>query len=450
MRMSLLYPGAVKSYHIVFSFREIKHKAHKLKCRLHNRLLVGIVCIDVKVRQRTCEKVKQLTAEETDHFMNYCLAGRQPLYYPCMMEFTGEMLAAVGEMLLGSHNGVIRVFQAIPDGVPNYKDFYRYGYPIQEEKARLTHYDAWRDVSFDKLLAKGAFEVSAALSDGKLAYIRIHSKAGGNARVTSPFLTEDYRVYQNGAPVAASWEKGILTLPTEKGGVYLIALTPDVPCVEKQECAPAVLVHESAQRRKIFIGEDENTAYHRALDGAIREWYYGNQCHANHTLYKFDFGAAAPKDYASEIPAQVYTDSGRSMKYMRFVPLAGERLAFTPKQGYGFADATGISSVDRGAPDLLRRDFVEGEGDAEFIIEAPRGQYELLVVSGDEGEGSLTRLSTEQGYTAGGAFTPRGRYQCELVPIVQKRDTPIRLRISTEKDYKWKLNLIVLNTLKGY
>ena len=280
-----------------------------------------------------------LTAEETDHFMNYCLTGRQPLYYPCMMEFTGEMLAAVGEMLLGSHNGVIRVFQAIPDGVPNYKDFYRYGYPIQEEKARLTHYAAWRDVSFEKLLAKGAFEVSAALTDGKLAYIRLHSKAGGNARVTSPFLTEDYRVYQNGAPVAASWEKGILTLPTEKGGVYLIALTPDVPCIEKQECAPAVLVHESAQRRKIFLGEDENTAYHRALDGAIREWYYGNQCHANHTLYKFDFGAAAPKDYASEIPAQVYTDSGRSMKYMHFVPLAGERLAFTPKQGEHGAQA---------------------------------------------------------------------------------------------------------------
>ncbi|MBR5314048.1 MAG: hypothetical protein IKU45_01390, partial [Clostridia bacterium] len=40
-----------------------------------------------------------LTAEETDHFINYCLMPRQMLYYPCMMEFTGEMLAAVNEML---------------------------------------------------------------------------------------------------------------------------------------------------------------------------------------------------------------------------------------------------------------------------------------------------------------------------------------------------------------
>lgn len=391
-----------------------------------------------------------LTAEETDHFMNYCLCGRQPLYYPCMMEFTGEMLAAVGEMLLGSHNGVIRVFQAIPDGVPNYKDFYRYGYPIQEEKARLTHYDAWRDVSFDKLLAKGAFEVSATLSDGKLSYIKLHSKAGGNARVTSPFLTEDYRVYQNGAPMDAKWENGILEIPTEKGGEYLIALTPIVTPVKETESAPAVLVHESAQRRKIFIGEDEDTAYYRALDGVTREWYYGNQCHANHTLYKFDFGAKEGKDYPSELTKQVYTDAGRAMSYMRFVPLAGDALPFTPKQGYGFADATGIFSVDRGAPDLLRRDFVEGERDAEFIIEAPRGQYELLVVSGDAEEASLTRIETEEGHVYGGTLTPAGRYQCELVSILQKKDAPLRIRISTDEGRKWKLNLIVLNVIKGY
>jgi hypothetical protein len=62
----------------------------------------------------------------------------------------------------------------------------------------------------------------------------------------------------------------------------------------------------------------------------------------------------------------------------------------------------------------------------------------------------VTRIETEQGHVFGGAITPQGRYQCELVPILQKRDTPIRLRVATEKGYKWKLNLIVLNTLKGY
>ena len=80
----------------------------------------------------------------------------------------------------------------------------------------------------------------------------------------------------------------------------------------------------------------------------------------------------------------------------------------------------------------------------------PRGQYELLVVSGDAEEDSVTRLSTEQGFTVGGNVVKAGRYQCELVPILQKKDEPLRLLISTEKGYKWKLNLIVLNTVKGY
>lgn len=391
-----------------------------------------------------------LTAEETDHFMNYCLTGRQPLYYPCMMEFTGEMLAAVGEMLLGSHNGVIRVFQAIPDGKPNYTDFYRYGYPIQEEKSRLKVYDAWRDVSFDKLLAKGAFEVSAALTDGKLSYIKLYSKVGGTARVTSPFLTADYKVFVNGAPMVAAYEKGILSFDTVASETYLIALHPDVAFVTVPEQAPTVLTHESALKRKIFIGEDADTAYYKALDGATREWMYGNLRHANHTLYKFDFGATAPKDYRSEFPVQSLSDMGRSMSYMCFTPVAGETLAFTPKQGYGFACADGIAAVDRGAPDLLRRDFLEGEEDATFIVEMPRGQYELLVVSGDAEEDSVTRLSTEQGFTAGGKVVRAGEYQCELIPVLQKKDEPLRLFISTEKGYKWKLNLIVLNTVKGY
>ena len=391
-----------------------------------------------------------LTAEETDHFMNYCLTGRQPLYYPCMMEFTGEMLAAVGEMLLGSHNGIIRVFQAIPDGKPIYTDFHRYGYPIQEESSRLKVYDAWHDVSFDKLLAKGAFEVSAALADGKLSYIKIHSKAGGCVRVTSPFLTEDYKVYLDSLPVKAVFQKGILSFETEKGKEYFIATSPEVAPIKAEECAPSVLTHTSALKRKIFIGEDTDTAYYRALDGATREWMYGNLRHANHTLYKFDFGAEAGKEYWTEFLAQSLSDAGRSMKHMSFEPVLGEKIAFTPKQGYGFLNAEGITAVDRGAPDLLRRDFLEGEGDATFIVEMPRGQYELLVVSGDALEDSVTRITTEQGYAVGGNVVPRGRYQCELVPVIQKKDEPLRIRISTEKGYKWKLNLIILNTVKGY
>lgn len=391
-----------------------------------------------------------LTAEATERFMNYCLIGRQPLYYPCMMEFTGEMLAAVEEMLLGSHNGIIRVFPAIPDGKGGFADFHRWGYPIQEAGARRRDYGAWRDVAFENLLAKGAFEVSAALSGGKLAYIKLHSKKGGRACVTSPFLTAEYGVYLAKDAVECAWEGGILTFETEAGGEYLIARSPSVPATRKEEKPPRVLSHTAATQRRIFLGEDGDTAYRRALDGATREWFYGNLRHANHTLYKFDFGTGEKKEYYKEFPAQTVTDGGRSMKYTPFVPLSPQNARFTPKQGYGFLEAEGIRARDLGAPDLLRRDLLEGEGEAVFAIEAPRGQYEMLVVSGDAAEDSVTCLSTEQGFSAGGDVIPAGRYQCELIPVIQKRDGLVRLRVSTREGCKWKLCLLILNTVKGY
>ncbi len=391
-----------------------------------------------------------LTAEATERFMNYCLIGRQPLYYPCMMEFTGEMLAAVEEMLLSSYNGVIRVFPALPDGKPNYGDFYRYGYPIQEEGARLKRYDAWRDVSFDKLLAKGAFELSASLSNGELSYIKLYSKKGGIARIFSPFLTEEHKVYKGGAPYPFTCENGILSIKTEAGKEYLIAVSNQITFTKNLDAAPAVLTHLSATKRKIFIGENSDTHYYRALDGATREWFYGNLRHANHTLYKFDFGVGEDKEYYKEFPLQSVSDAGRSMKYLKFIPLSESNMTFTPKQGYGFQNAINIHAVRRDAPDLLRRDFLEGEGAAEFILEMPRGQYELLVVSGDSTEDSVTSLLTEQGYKAGGNVIRAGNYQCELIPIIQKRDTPLRLFVSSEQGYRWKLNLMIVNAVKGY
>lgn len=391
-----------------------------------------------------------LTAEATDRFMNYCLIGREPLYYPCMMEFTGEMLAAVEEMLIGSYNGVIRVFPAIPNGEPQYADAYRYGYPIQEHRHRHAEYPAWQNVRFDRLLAKGAFEVSAALTEGKLTYIKVFSKKGGRVCLTSPFLTQDYNVYLNGACVSVARNGDLLAFDTVEGGEYLVSLTPEIAPHAEEGQSTAPLMHTTAMKRRIFIGEDPDTAYYRALDGATRAWLVGNLPHVNHTLYKFDMGATEKKAYWTDFHAQAHCDPGRTIKCVDFIRIAGDTVAFTPKQGFGFARAEGISVVERQGPDLLRRDFLEGTSPAEFIIEAPRGQYELFCVSGDDEEASLTRLETQQGFVAGGEEIKAGHYQCETVPVIQKRDEPIRLRVSTAEGKKWKLNLIILNVHKGY
>ena len=214
-----------------------------------------------------------LTAEETDRFMNHCLVFHQPLYYPCMMEFTGQMLAAVNEMLMQSYNGVIRVFPAMPDGNREWERFHREGWGVGDFVHRCRDYDAWKDVRFDRLLARGAFEVSAELADGKLKFIAVHSKMGGAARIASPFLAGDVNIFCSGKEIAATWEDGILSFPTDAGCTYTIAETADVDTGCKAEAAyPAGgMTRTTYTKRRIFLGETPDTQFYKAMDGILYE-----------------------------------------------------------------------------------------------------------------------------------------------------------------------------------
>ena len=369
-----------------------------------------------------------------------------------MMEFTGEMLAALNEMLLQSHNRVIRVFPALPDGDRELYRMIQQGYSFHEYFDRYVNYDAWKSVRFDKLLAKGAFEISAQRLDGSLRYIAVYSKKGGRARVACPFLNDGYKVWKDGHEYASDDENGVICFDTDAGSLYFIAREPmtEIPAPDDDSYNTGILTRETFAKRRIFIGEDEDTAYYKALDGFIRCWYLGNVRLENRTVYKFDFGTVADKDYAEILTRQCYGFDKRTIKLLGFNFIGQDALPFTVRRGFGFTDCTGMLSVDRGAPDGLRRDFVEGTNDTEFVIEAPRGQYELLVVSGDDAEDSLTNLEAVNGRAVKGGVMRAGQYQAKVLPLVNEEEEPIRLRISTEKGYKWKINYMMLNAVKGY
>ena len=63
-------------------------------------------------------------------------------------------------MLLQSHRGVIEVFPAVPE--------------------------AWRDVDFTTLRARGGFLVSARRKAGKVTHLQITSESGGACHLRSP------------------------------------------------------------------------------------------------------------------------------------------------------------------------------------------------------------------------------------------------------------------------
>ena len=106
-------------------------------------------------------------------------------------------MAGVAEMLLQSHEGVIKILPALPK--------------------------AWNAGSFEGLVARGNFVVSCEWSEGKPKTISIQSKTGGTCRIASPgigaFVVKDAK----GNAVQATGEgSGRIEFKTSAGETYRI------------------------------------------------------------------------------------------------------------------------------------------------------------------------------------------------------------------------------------
>lgn len=102
-------------------------------------------------------------------------------YRPFTLEGNFAFASGLQEMLLQSHTGVLRIFPAIPGG--------------------------WKDLSFDKLRAEGAFIVSAEMKDGKLNNATIVSEQGGTLKVANTFGSEYELKYKGSSikPIDGIW-----------------------------------------------------------------------------------------------------------------------------------------------------------------------------------------------------------------------------------------------------
>ncbi len=82
-------------------------------------------------------------------------------YRPFTLEGNFAFAAGLQEMLLQSHDGIVRVFPAVPI--------------------------AWKEAFFHSLRAQGAFLVSAEMKDGLVSWIRVVAEKGGRLRIRNPF-----------------------------------------------------------------------------------------------------------------------------------------------------------------------------------------------------------------------------------------------------------------------
>ncbi len=87
---------------------------------------------------------------------------------------------------------------------------------------------------------------------------------------------------------------------------------------------------------------------------------------------------------------------------------------YNHERGFGFLETTGVTCLDRGAPDAERRDFCTSDAPFRFVVDLPEGNYRVTLTLGDaEGESLTTvraesrRLMLERVATARGAFVTR-------------------------------------------
>jgi alpha-L-fucosidase 2 len=112
-------------------------------------------------------------------------------YRPFTLEGNFAFASGVQEMLLQSHDGVIRIFPAIPD--------------------------EWKDVSFETLRAEGAFLISGMRAHGKLKEVRVVSVKGG------PFIMQNtFKQFVAEHATAEITPEGNIKIQTQPGQTFIL------------------------------------------------------------------------------------------------------------------------------------------------------------------------------------------------------------------------------------
>lgn len=394
--------------------------------------------------------------EESERFINYCHLTKPANYLPVMCEEAGGTAAVINMMLIQEIDGIIHVFPAVPDGNDRYahrKTEYFYDDPFVSAK-----YGPWKDCGFDGLLAPGGFEISARMRAGKTTWIRVKCRAAGTLRLAVP----ECLVREGGQITDVSEsdrrcrkEEKIYEIFMEAGDILQFGRPqPDDqdglharPEDESGGMTQEVLMHRAARtHRRTFIGEDRHTRFYKAVDSMVCPYGYAEGLHYSMTPYIFDFTEEEDKDYDDVYEKQII-EAGRAVLFAGGPRTVGTDC-YRADRGYGFIAERdcGIFIRKRQGPDSMRRDFAEGVQEAAFGVELPAGKYDILVISGDEEEDSLTHISVPQcGVKLEGEPAAAGEYQCRIIPVMHRQDGVLKIVLGTEKEKKWKMNAVFIN-----
>lgn len=142
------------------------------------------------------------------------------------LELGGVLMTTINEMLLQSHDGVIRVFPAMPK--------------------------EWRDAAFH-LRATGAFLVTAEMRGGEVHPFTVESLAGAECRIELPWPDAAVRDLASGDDIPQSPENLTVRFPSRSGGRYLV-YRKNVPASAPRPPAPKQAANGPKEWRGRRIG----------------------------------------------------------------------------------------------------------------------------------------------------------------------------------------------------
>lgn len=380
-------------------------------------------------------------AEETERFINHCCVEKPPYYYPFMMECIGETAAAINEMLMQSYDGKIAVFPAVPKGE---REVMREAYKLISEK---QSYSAWDECSFEGLLAKGGFLVSAMRSGKKTKYVKITSTRGGRCRIYTDNLPENWQISdEDGQKLFVSKRDGYISFDTEKSKSYIIESDLQYAeeeigngnCLDMAECDD-ILVHTAHTGRRVFIGKDSDTDYIKTLDSFLKNYYVANEPRRRMTTYRFKFGKFADD-------GKCLTDSSRTDYDTAFMSLdITPQRDFSVYEGYGFTEHGNIKEHDSMMFDALRRSNLSSDERAVFSFELLKGRYDILVICGDALKDSDTIIKSPDGsFNEIRRKLKKGEFKAVIIPVVQYEDGVFKLCFDTEGS-EWSVCAVLVN-----
>lgn len=394
-----------------------------------------------------------LFAEETERWIQNCLTASAPVYSPALIEAGSALAAAVHEMLLQSFDGLIEVFPALPEGRisagPSRSKFT--GAPLWTAHSVR----AWNDCSFDRLLAEGAFVVSAVRSNGRTERVELVSRAGNEAKLVHPFAGRDFRIWSGDRLVDYVLRDGVVSFATVRGAAYLLRPEPaeyrteeirtgDLPGGQEANRPDTYL---APTMRRVFLGKDEHTAFLRQLDHVTFDYFQGDIRTSRVAVYRFDCGLPGngdPKDYGSSLPMQFHACGKDGLD---FIKISRDSL-YSNLSGFGWEAAGDLEGVDRNGPDVFRRDCIRGRQPNAFKLELPAGQYQLFIGTGDAGGKTLTQVSVNgQRSWHPKRATDAGRYEAIVLPVLQAKDGVMEIGFSTVGEYRWNVSMLIVNRL---